>query len=87
MTSFKLLFVDKSVPFRNVLTYNISTQVKLVEKKDSLDNIDLSTVEQVGFIWKNQSNVSVVNKKISFSRSNFGEQMQSRYSMSQNNFD
>ena len=53
MTSIKLLFVDGSVPDRNVITDNISKKVILVDKKESLDNIDFKTVEQIGFVWKN----------------------------------
>ena len=54
MKIMKLLFIDKTVPNRNILIDNISKTVILVDKKESLNDIDYLNIEQIGFIWKNE---------------------------------
>ena len=49
----KLIFIDQSTPGKDILTDNMSKTVKIVDKEDSLDNINLSDIEQIGFVWKN----------------------------------
>ena len=48
--------MDPSTPGENILIDNMSQSVKIVNKEDSLDNINFLDIEQIGFIWKSEYN-------------------------------
>jgi hypothetical protein len=50
----KLLFIDSSVPEKDVLISNINTeQVKIVKDNDSLADVNLEGITHIAFAWKN----------------------------------
>jgi hypothetical protein len=49
----KLLFIDSSVPEREILIENISDNVKIVSDSNSLKDIELDNISNIGFVWKN----------------------------------
>lgn len=50
----KLVFIDNSVPEKEILINNINeNNVRIVTEVNSLEGIELINIKQIGFVWKN----------------------------------